>query len=322
MHHYEFHGGPYEMGRQLGVRMRSAGERITEQIPFPVTSERLAFARSCIPFYETWYPAALAELRGLSDAQGVSFDTLAGVLLPMYCLTPAPHCSCFAVRTEEGRSLLGRNSDFLTALADNNASCRFRRDSYTVWGNTTAFIELEDGVNNCGLAAGLTSVQPPAPPRPGLNAGLLLRLILETCCTTTEALTVLQDVPVASSHTFVLADRSGDIALAECCGTALAVRRRDYVCAVNAFHLPEMQPFVSPPEDGWRSEERYETLTRAHIKGVSDAIALLSGKKGFLCQYDPGFIGDTVWSVVYDLTGEKTYLSEGNPGRTAFHTTG
>ncbi len=315
MRHYEFRGTPYDTGYQLGIRLPEI------RIPFPVTRQRLDFAHACIPYYETWYPAVLEELRGLSDAQRCSFDTLAGALLPMYCITPAPHCSCFAVRTN-GQTLLGRNSDFLTALAENNMSCLFRRGSHTVWGNTTAFIELEDGVNDSGLAIGLTSVQPPAPPQPGLNAGLLLRLILEICASTADALALLRRVPNASSHTFVIADRSGDIALAECSGPALAVQRpsgtQAFVCSVNAFHLPEMTPFVRQPEDSWRSEERYETMMHARIANIQDAFSLLSGKMGFLCQYDRGFMGDTVWSVVCDLTCGKTYLSEGNPGRTDF----
>ena len=81
MRHYEFHGTPYEMGRQLGTAMLGAGENIPKQIPFPVTAERLEFARACIRFYETWYPSSLEELRVMSDAQGCSFDTLAGAFL-------------------------------------------------------------------------------------------------------------------------------------------------------------------------------------------------------------------------------------------------
>lgn len=45
---------------------------------------------------------------------------------------------------------------------------------------------------------------------------MLLRLMLETCRTVDEALTLLRSVPVASAQTLTLADAGGAIALVEC----------------------------------------------------------------------------------------------------------
>ena len=42
---------------------------------------------------------------------------------------------------------------------------------------------------------------------------------------------------------------------------------------------------------------------------------ILSGKHGFMCQYDRKKGADTVWSVVYDLKNKKIYRVEGNPSR-------
>lgn len=41
----------------------------------------------------------------------------------------------------------------------------------------------------------------------------------------------------------------------------------------------------------------------------------MSGKHGFMCQYDRKKGADTVWSVVYDLKNKKIYRVEGNPSR-------
>ena len=51
---------------------------------------------------------------------------------------------------------------------------------------------------------------------------------------------------------------------------------------------------------------------------LSDAFDLLTGKKGFLCQYDRATGKDTVWSVVYDLKRRRIYRAEGNPSRCGF----
>lgn len=72
--------------------------------------------------------------------------------------------------------------------------------------------------------------------------------------------------------------------------------------------------------DDWDSEARYETIRKAFEQGdraeaVPFAMDVLSGKYGFICQYDRKTGKDTVWSVVYDVTGRKIYRCEGNPFR-------
>lgn len=327
MNYITSEGNHFDMGFRQGVALLERGGHILERVPFPITEERLEFAAACLPSYECWFPGALRELEGIAAGQRCSHRLLAGALLPMYCMTPAVHCSCFAARSGD-RVLLGRNSDFLTAAEENNTHCVCRpTGSLRFQGNTTAFVEMEDGVNEAGLAIGLTSVWPGLP-RPGLNAGMLLRLMLETCGSVREALELLERVPAGSSHTLVLADRTGEIALAEGRGERLAVRRPRgedaWVCAVNSYHLPEMVEFNRSGEDGWQAEERYETLTKALAGGIQtaeDAMELLSGKRGFLCQYDRRSGHDTVWSAVYDLTSGDAWLAEGNPGRVGFERT-
>ena len=133
-------------------------------------------------------------------------------------------------------------------------------------GNTTAFIEIEDGVNEHGFAVGLTAVAP-SHIRPGLNAGMLLRLMLETCRTVDEALTLLRSVPVASAQTLTLADAGGAIALVECSCRRVEVLRpvphQPFVCAVNAFHTPAMRAERLEGVDDWAAAPRYRTMLRA-----------------------------------------------------------
>lgn len=327
MKHFIFQGSHYDIGYRQGSALLEEGVYIPSHVPFPLTRQRLDFARDCLPAYERYFSAVLEEIRGIADGQDCAFAAIAGVLFPMYCFTPQAHCSCFALR-RGGRVLLGRNSDFLTALEAHNANCLYRPagQGLSFIGNTTAFAEMEDGVNSQGLAAGLTSVCPGIP-RPGLSAGLLLRLVLETCGDVAGALSLLRRVPTASSHTMVLADRSGDLALVESCGNRMAVSRPEgpegWVCAVNAFHLPEMLPLNHPEEDAWQAEARYETMRRALSAPsapwtAQTAMDLLAGRRGFLCQYDRSTGRDTVWSAVYDLTDGRIYRAEANPGRTPF----
>ncbi|MBD5102104.1 MAG: acyl-CoA--6-aminopenicillanic acid acyltransferase [Subdoligranulum sp.] len=327
MYHERFRGAHYEIGYRYGASLLKHGQRLLEHVPFPVTQERRNFAQACIPVYQELFPEILEEIRGLADGQHCDCGELQAVLLSMYAIPPACGCSCFAA-VNDAHIFLGRNSDFLPALEklNTNAIYKFTNDAYSFTGNTTAFIEVEDGVNEYGLAAGLTSVYPIAV-KPGFNAGMLLRFFLEKCRTVEEAVRSIRRLPISSAQTVTVADAGGNIAVIECNAKKTAVvspsKEHPFVCATNVFHAEEMLALQDLAVDNCRSEQRYRTLTRA-LDGAggrvdpSFAKGLLSGKNGFLCQYDRADGTDTVWSVLYDLKEKAIYRAEGNPGRKKF----
>ena len=72
-------------------------------------------------------------------------------------------------------------------------------------------------------------------------------------------------------------------------------------------------------EHKYGKETMEKTLSReAPQMDISIAKELLSGKKGFICQYDRDTGKDTVWSVIYDLKHHKIYRAEGNPARCVY----
>lgn len=327
MNHEEFYGSHFEIGYRYGARLAEHGVFLLRKLPFPVTEERLRFARACLPAYRNWFPQVLEEIEGLARGQQADAAQLQAVLFSMYAIPPCCACSCFAVSNGEN-VLLGRNSDFWTALEPSNRNVVYRLagQGYDFTGNTTAFVEMEDGVNACGLAAGLTSVFPDGR-SPGLNAGMLLRLILERCATVGQAADLLRAAPIGSAMTLTLADAGGRLLLAECrpgeAQLAEVGPGGGYLCATNAYHMPAMAAHSRPGVDDWQAERRYRTMERALRGGwrnmrTPQAMALLAGRQGFLCQYDRAEGKDTVWSAVYDLTGRRIYRAEGNPQRTVF----
>lgn len=327
MYHLRFQGTHYEIGLRFGSALEKQGQRLLDNVPFPITQERIDFADRCLPIYREFFPEILEEIQGLAEGQHCEPGLLQAVLFSMYAIPPACHCSCFAV-AGGGHVLLGRNSDFLTELEQRNANAiyRFPGKSYHFTGNTTAFVEMEDGVNEYGLAVGLTSVYP-VTVKPGFQAGLLLRLFLEKCRTTGEVIEYIRRLPIGSAQTFTVADTAGDIAVIECDAERTAVLRpsgeQPFVCATNMFHSKELSASQDPEMDNWQAGRRYDTMVRALGKhggrlDLGGAQDLLAGKEGFLCQYDRATGKDTVWSVIYDLTEKRVYRAEGNPGRRKF----
>ena len=73
--------------------------------------------------------------------------------------------------------IFGRNSDFLVDLEKLYMNCLYKLDNvYSFNGNTTAFVEIEDGINEYGLAIGLTFIYPKV-----INVGILVRYLLQRC---------------------------------------------------------------------------------------------------------------------------------------------
>lgn len=321
MIHEYFEGTHGEIGFRCGTLLAKHGHFILEHPGFPLTPERQRFAQACLPIYQQYFPEVVKEIRGIADGQRCREQSLQALLFSMYAMPPACHCSCFAVHNENG-IFLGRNSDFITGLEQNNRHVIYRLPSCSFSGNTTAFVQMEDGVNAHGLAVGLTSVYPHAA-KPGMNAGLLLRFFLEKCRTTREVLRQIQSLPVASAQTFTVADSARETAVIECsCGAVQVLRpsaAHPYVCAVNRFHSAEMKRFNVPGIDDWQAGPRHRVLRRVlsqqalhmHVTNACDLLRQL-------CPYDRKTGRDTVWSTVYDLQARQIYRAEGNPCRESF----
>ena len=328
MYHAHFRGTHYEAGYRWGSLLLKHKNIISDNIPFEITQERIDYALNCLPIYKKYYPEIIEEIQGLADGQHCDVRILQAVLFGMYAMPPVCNCSCFAFAAGQ-EILLGRNSDFLTDLEKKNMNVIYRLagGAYSFTGNTTAFVEMEDGINEQGLAVGLTSVYP-CQCKPGFNAGLLLRYMLEKCQDVSEAVSCLYHLPIASAQTFTLADTTEKNALVECNGEHVQCTNSlsgtsSFVCATNTFHLEEMAEYNSPEIDDWFAQTWYETLLSAFCEkgenfNLPSAERLLSGDYGFLCQYDRKTGKDTVWSVIYDLKRHKIHRCEGNPGRRRF----
>lgn len=328
MYHVRLKGTHYAMGYQWGNALKEKGVQLLSGVPFPITQDRIDYGKACTPVYTQHFPEVLDEIRGMAEGNGCSYEKLVAVLFSMYCIIPAAHCSCFAAATEDGGILFGRNSDFLTSIEKlyMNTLYTFSGGSCSFNGNTTAFVQMEDGMNEHGLAVGLTSVAPLGI-QPGINAGMLVRLFLEKCTTVQQVEELLRKTPLATSQTIIAADAQGNAALFECSPQKTQVqyvtKSTPFVCSVNLFYLPEMLEINNPPADTWQAEERYKTMhtyLSAHQGRMNSAKAegLLAGREGFICQYDRKTGKDTVWSVVYNPLQKTILRVEGNPARKPF----
>lgn len=326
MYHGRWNGTHYEAGFQWGKLLLKNGKKLDSSPTFSLEQMHFDFAGECLLEYQIHFPEVLEEIQGIADGNEVPVQTLQALLFSMYCFAFDNKCTCFAISTED-EIIFARNSDFLVSLEKLYMNGIYNlKGAYRFNGNTTAFVEMEDGVNQHGLAVGLTFIYPKLR-KPGLNAGMLVRYLLEKCKTTKEALEALHRLPIASAQTVTIADAKGDVAVVECSPEHVVVihprAREAFVATANNFNSEVMRQYRNPDMDDWRSNERYQTAytaLREHTGPYSIAFAqaLLAGKYGFMCQYDRKQNADTVWSVVYDLKRKRVWRVEGNPSRKPF----
>ncbi|WP_312352754.1 C45 family peptidase [Aminipila sp.] len=322
MYQLNFKGSHYDAGLQFGSKIKSEGWKLKEQTITDISEERMEYVGNAVEIYQREYPEILEEIKGIADGQEMEFELLAAFILGMYSFTIDNHCTCIALRTSENHMIFGRNSDFLVELESKYGSyCYDLDNSYRFIGNSTAFVEMEDGINEHGLAVGFTFIYS-REKKLGLNAGIIVRYLLEKCRTVEECIKALEAMTIGSAQTLTIADPSGDMAVVECNAHELVTIRpkeRPCVYTTNHFNSVSMKKYMEAPEDILFSHLRYKVASEALSKEeeytfdfVKD---LLSGKKGFMCQYDRALGADTVWSSLYDLTALKYYRCEGNPSR-------
>jgi predicted choloylglycine hydrolase len=185
-------------------------------------------------------------------------------------------------------------------------------------------INLEEGLNEHGLAVAMEFIVPTRIV-PGINSVFLVRYLLEKCETAKGAINALKNLPIASAYCMVLADKKGEMVVAECTPEKIILRRpaanENFVVAANHFVSKEMSCYNACLI--FSSDMRYQTAYNAlkNIKttdGVEHAQAILSGKQGFMCRYHKALNFETIWSSVFDISNGRIYRAEGNPSRCAF----
>ena len=192
----------------------------------------------------------------------------------------------------------------------------------TFLAHSTAMISLEDGINEYGLSIALTFLLSKKI-KPGINGGFIVSKVLEECKTTDEAIELIKTIPISSSHNLVIADKNGKMAVIECTSEDINVRYSDdYVIATNHFISNNMIKYNNKEDNWYYTNDRYNTIDN-YLKNnatidFDKCKELISGKYGFICQFEKKLHFDTIWSAVYDLNTLYNEICEGNPNKSKY----
>lgn len=324
MYHPRFKGSHYDIGLKFGKKVKKHNIDFDEIIHLDTFQQ--GFGKKSNNIVSHVFPEVCDEIRGMTDGLNYPYEKFASWLLCMGCCYDPIGCTVFCFK-HNNNIFYGRNNDLPPFLKKVSKSILYDlKNGYSFIGNTSAMINFEEGLNEKGLVASMTFVVPKKIV-PGLSSVFLVRYLLEKCATTQEAIDALKSLPIASACNILITDKKGDMLVAECTPDTIFLRRptmdETFIVAVNHFTSDEMSSYDASKRDNYCSDARYKTAYNAlknidYTDGIGHSKDILSGKHGFMCQYDKKLNFDTIWSSVFDVSNNKIYRVEGNPSRARF----
>jgi predicted choloylglycine hydrolase len=179
----------------------------------------------------------LQELRGIADGLAIPLERAVAEFSNGRLRYPKMGCS--AVMASR---IYGRNYDFSIRRYDGVLTAVQPHGVYASIGFSDRFTGRLDGMNEHGLCVGLHFVNE-AIGRPGLVCLLLVRLVLDQCATTAEAVALLRRLPHGLGFNYSLIDATGEAAVVEATPAALEVRDGQWLACTNHFQAPALQPY-------------------------------------------------------------------------------
>ena len=264
-------GAPYEVGRAqarlfaMTPKGRAFLRKKTTRFPwwFNIRTEERMFAK--------YAPALWEELVGLADELGVTMEHAAFRFGNDGMRPPIGACSAAMTANVYGRNYDNRPRYYAAQFTLLQAS-----GTYASIGSTHELTGRLDGMNQHGLMIGLHRISK-RPRFPGLSADLIVRITLDQCATTAEAVAKLRSLPHAMQYNYSLLDADGAAAVVEAGPGAIAARTGAWLACTNHFQSSLLRPLNRrvaqsqqrvPPLEAWASsgmnaEQMFAALNRS-----------------------------------------------------------
>lgn len=312
-----------EMGTELGKMLKKSNYK-----PPPVAEDRFEMAKGCERALDEHAPSLLEEMNAMVEAGGYD-DTHLKVF--ELALAPYPEwgCSIFAVsgeHTSTGKTIFARNYDWEWWSHDLLTLFRtYPKGALASMSLTDLLVGRYGGINEAGLAIGLTAIPGSRRDHPGVMLHLATRWILENCRTVKDAIAYMQKIPHVRGNNYLVADLHGETALIQACPEKVEVVRPvdGLVAATNHFQTPDMQavedaayiPVSSPRRleiiNGWFKKRRGKidsVQAQGVLKGTTDSGA---GVCQDFVSNDVRF--STIWAWTYEAGEGAMQIADGLP---------
>src|SRR5262245_12829340 len=267
----ECRGSSYDVGVQTAKGFRNSPRGRTfkhrrgrVRYGFSIKNAQAALA--------TYAPNIWEELHGLADGLEIPFDT--AVMRYSNGRLPYPTYGCSSLSTVD---LFGRNYDYSVGKYNSMLMAIQPKGVNASVGFSDRFTGRVDGMNEHGLCIALHLVNQSKSWRPGLGCILTVRIVLDQCATTAEAVKLLKRLPHGLSFSYSLKDAKGMGAVVEASPLEVVVREGGNLACTNHFQTKKLQMFNRrsawtyqrlPPLEAWSKaglspEQLFRALNRS-----------------------------------------------------------
>jgi predicted choloylglycine hydrolase len=286
-------GNAYESGLAIGGQVKYSP--LVEKMNH-VVKEKIA-VQEVEAIFQRYSPHLIDEIRGLADALHMPYER-AMTLFSGYDLPKVEAMGCTAVITP---TYYVRNYDFSPVLYDHLFVLQQVEGAYASGGYSLQVIGRHEGANEHGLAIGFHFVNN-AEYLTGISAWTAVRMVLDCCKTTGEAITLLKELPHATCYNFSIGDKLGHMAIVKATPYEVNVQQDvSYVACVNHFLEDIMAKYNRT--NLTNSSDRYmylQSLKENHMQGL-DVYELFKDVASplFFEQYEQLF--GTLHTFYYDF---------------------
>lgn len=319
MYHPRLYGAFHEMGLKYGKLLY---EKANFAIP-PISKKKNDFGLASYSQLKDFYPEVVEEIEGFALGIKDKPEKLGAFLLSLGVFETTGQCSVFAYKNPDS-TIIGRNYDMLFAFKKfTESSLIAPKDKFAYISQSDVFIGRSDGINEKGLTVAMSFVNG-KDIAPGISFHFVVRKVLEDCSTTEQGIQLISKLKVSSANNFLLADKTGNMAVVESSPQKTLVRRpndvENFIYITNQFVLPQMKEYDLGKVAWSKSQERSEGLKRnlhsIEQLDVQKAKEILSDKCVCLDLRKEKF--GTIWSVVANLNTLSIERSEGKPKLTNY----
>lgn len=316
-------GDSYEIGKKQGQEL-SIIDGI-EDILFKKDIQKNDEIDENIQLLKKYYPSLLDELKGVADYFKRKVSDMK-FLDSAYLI--AGGCSLAAIsskKTIDGKPYVLRTYDLGIEISDFRMCSTNVEGLLSHSGFSVNFFGRSEGMNNDGLCITFASCGFPIgneigmlkPKISGFNFMVIIRLLLETCCSTEEALDLLKTVPIASNMNLLITDSFENTAIVETIDGNIYIKNSKNSATVLTNH-----PVIEEAKEAQNSYLnnsliRYEILNdklknqkTVKLEEIKSLLKTNYPKGVSMLDYDDYF--GTVQTILFDIKDKTVNFSFGS----------
>ena len=320
-HHEIMEGTSYEVGKMQGEFLKETGRGVFSYEP-PESSKAFKETQQ---LYDEFCPGLNNEIQGIADGLGLPPEKVT------FCAVVTHRCSHMTVLpsiTEDNHVYVARSYEFNPGESDLRLCTTRVKGKADHIGFSELLCGRNDGINSYGLCVTMSGSWGGVPQEykeaRGFHYAIGIRAVLDNCRTTSEAVELLQRLPITCAVNIIVADRSGTAALVEVSGRKRATKtisndtREQYLISTNKYNLLDIP--LQSQEAIQNTITRYDAAER-WLKANAGKISK-EALRGFLSKvYPEGFCGygATLWTLVLDASEGTIEVRFGSPPYNGWH---